>query len=263
MFSLLLKLIKNRHSIWALAKSDLKSRYSGSILGVTWLFLLPLVNLLVMWFAFQLGFKAAPTKGVPFILWLVSGLFPWTFFSESMSSTMGSVLEKAFLVKKVVFDVELLPLIKLISSLVLFIFLIFVMLLVFLFYGFAPDIYWLQIIYYAFCVFILVLSLSWLTSAIVVFYRDLGQVIAVGLQLGFWATPIFWNAEVLPEHLKFIAVINPVNYVVTGFRNALIIKKWFWQDSTETIYFWFFIIFFSWVGMKVFRKLRPHFADVL
>lgn len=263
MLEYLKSFIKYRSVVWSLAKNDIKSRYLGSALGSLWVFLLPLVNLFVMWFAFEHGLKTGEKNGVPFILWLITGMFPWSFFSDAVSSSMNSILEKSFLVKKVVFNVELLPLIKIVASLVLFGFLSVVMMLVFLAYGVFPDRYWLQIPYYALCLISLVMALSWFTSAVVVFYRDLGQLISVALQVGFWATPVFWSPSLLPENLKFITFLNPVSYVVSGYRDSFITKSWFWNTPWETLYFWGFIVVFSTLGHLVFKKLRPHFADVL
>lgn len=263
MSKLLKSLILQRQMVLSLAKSDFRSRYLGSLLGILWAFLLPLVNIVIMWFAFEYGIKANPKNGVPFILWLVSGMFPWAFFSDAILSSSNSIVEKSFLVKKVVFDVGLLPLIKVISSLFPFLFLSAVMLLLFIFYGYWPDIYWLQVPYYGICLCLLVLSFSWLTSSVVVFYRDLSQLIGVGLQLGFWITPIFWSPEHIPQKFHFLVFFNPVNYIITGYRNSLITKVWFWQEPLQTLYFWLFLCCLGGAGLIIFKKLRPHFADVL
>ena len=263
MFELLKSSYRNRSIVWSLAKNDIKSRYLGSYLGVAWIFLLPLVNLAVMWFAFEMGFKSEKLNGVPFILWLITGMFPWVFFSDAISSSMSSILEKSFLVKKVVFSVELLPIIKVVASLVLFVFLSLVMVLIFFVYGIFPDKYWLQIPYYAFALVAFVVSLSWFTSSIVVFYKDLGQLISIALQIGFWATPIFWSPELLPQKFKFITFLNPLSYIVMGYRDSLILKRWFWEVGFQTLYFWGLIAVFLLIGLRVFKILRPHFADVL
>lgn len=263
MGSFFTSLFLSRKIIWNLAKSDFRTRYLGSFLGVLWAFLLPLVNLGIMWFAFQQGLKTGAQNGVPFILWLITGMFPWAFFSEAILSSSNSIVEKSFLVKKVVFQVELLPLVKIIAALFPFVFLSMVMLLLFIFYGFWPDRYWLQIPYYGICLFLLVFSISWLTSSVIVFYRDLGQVVGMALQVGFWITPIFWSPDRLPEKFRFISFINPVNYVISGYRNSLISKVWFWEQGLQTVYFWVLMIFCMMFGLVVFRKLKPHFADVL
>lgn len=263
MFFQLRSIYTLREIVWNLAKTDFRQRYLGSVLGMLWAFLMPLVNLGVMWFAFEFGFKASPKNEVPFILWLVTGMFPWVFFTDAVQSSTFSIIEKSFLVKKVVFNVELLPIIKIVAALIPFIFLNTVMVVMFVGYGHGPSLFWFQLGYYAFCLLMLILAIANLTSAVVVFYRDLGQVVSMLLQLGFWGTPIFWSAEQLPEKLQIYNFLNPVSYVVTGYRETFISHKWFWENINQTIYFWCVVVLLSVLGQAIFKKLRPHFADVL
>ena len=133
-------------------------------------------------------------------------------------------------------------------------------------YGYYPTIYAIQIVYYSFCLFIFVLALSYTTCAVVVFFRDLSQMISIALQIGVWLTPIMWVAEdklVSYPWLHRLLKLNPVYYVVTGFRDALIYKHWFWERPLWTLYFWCFTIGALLLGSTVFRRLRVHFADVL
>lgn len=255
--------IAQKHIVWNLVKSDFRSRYLGSFLGVLWAFLVPLVNLGIMWFVFEFGLKASPKEGVPFILWLVTGLFPWAFFSDSIQSATHSILEKSFLVKKVVFNVELLPLIKIFAAGIPLAFLTIVMLGMFAFYGYSPDLYWLQILYYSMCLVALVFSIASFTSAVIVFYRDLGQFIGMALQFGFWGTPIFWSPGQLPPRFQIFDFLNPVSYIVSGYRDTLIGKQWFWDNADQTLYFWSIVLILGFFGQKLFQRLRPHFADVL
>lgn len=249
--------------IWSLVKHDISTRYLGSVFGSIWIFILPLVNLVIMWFAFQFGLRVGEQSGYPFILWLVTGLFPWLFFSDAVLSSANAIVEKSYLVKKIVFDIELLPLVKILASSVLFVFLVGVMCLMFIVYGYWPTFYWLQVPYYMFSLVCLVLSISWLNSAVIIFYRDLGQILSIALQVFFWVTPIFWSSDILPKEYKIITFLNPVNYIISGFRDIFIYQKWFWELPGQTMYFWFFVILFSFSSLVVFKRLKPHFADVL
>ena len=129
--------------------------------------------------------KGMPVDNFPFILWLVTGMFPWFFVSDSVSGSVGAVLENTYLVKKVVFRVSLLPLVKIISALLVHFFFIGVLFVMYLIYGFHPTIYNLQVVYYLFAVICLLLGFSWLTSALIVFLKDIGQVVAMGRNIGF------------------------------------------------------------------------------
>ena len=133
----------------------------------------------------------------------------------------------------------------------------------YLLYGVFPTIYWLQIFYYLFATTIFLLGLSWITSSIVIFFRDLGQLVNMALQFGFWLTPIFWMISIVPEKYQFYFKMNPAYYITQGYRDSLINRIWFWEKPIETLQFWSIALIVFIVGAVIFRKLRPHFADVL
>jgi ABC-type polysaccharide/polyol phosphate export permease len=132
-----------------------------------------------------------------------------------------------------------------------------------LLYGYTPTLYWLQLLYYIFCTIVLLLGLTWLTSAIRVFVKDIGNFITVVIQIGFWATPIFWSLDLVPQEYRYIFELNPAFYIVEGFRDSLIAQVWFWEKGYLTPYFLMMVLFTFVVGAVVFRKLRVHFGDVL
>ena len=235
----------------------------GNYLGILWAFVQPTAMIIVFWFVFQVGFKSKPVDDFPFILWLVTGTVPWLFFTESLQSATNAITKNSFLVKKVVFRVSLLPIIQIISAFIIHIFFIVFMFGMFIYYGFEPTIYWLQIPYYAGCIIILVLGLSWLTSSIVVFFKDLEQIIGMIIQFGFWFTPIIWSMKILPPEYHDMITYNPAYYIVEGYRDSLIYNTWFWERADLSIQFWIITLVFFFGGAVVFRKLRPHFADVL
>ena len=256
-------LFKSRKIVFEMAKRDFKIRYLGSYLGIIWAFVQPTIYILILWFVFQVGFKSQPVSDFPFILWLMSGLIPWFFFSESLTNSTNAIIENSYLVKKIVFRIGMLPIIKVISSLFVHLFFIALFFVIYLVYGYKLDIFSIQIFYYLFATIILVLGISFITSALIIFVRDTGQVIAVLLQFCFWLTPIFWSLNILPEKYRPIIELNPVYYLIEGYRNSLIYKVWFWQQPFLTIYFWLFTIAIFSFGVFFFLKVKPHFADVL
>ena len=132
-------------------------------------------------------------------------------------------------------------------------------------YGFLPDLYTLQIVYYSFAMFVLVMALTYVTCAIVVFFKDLSQIINIILQVGVWMTPIMWNIDTmeLSPVLLTIFKLNPMYYIVAGYRDALINKVWFWERPEITMYFWLLTIVILGLGAVIFKRLKVHFADVL
>ena len=263
MLAFLKAIYQNRKLLFELTKNDLKQKYIGSFLGALWAFIQPTATILIFWFVFQVGFRSQPVDNFPFILWLVAGILPWFFFAEGLSNGTNSIMTNSFLVKKVVFRVSLLPIVSLLSALVVHLFFIFFMFGMFVYYGYVPDIYWLQIVYYLFATSVLLLGLSWITSSVVVFFKDIGQFVAMVIQFGFWLTPIIWSMKMVPEQYQWLIKLNPVYYIVEGYRNSMIYHKWFFEDLSMTIYFWTVTMMIFILGALIFKKLRPHFSDVL
>ena len=258
------ELLHNRHIILELTKADFKDKYLGSYLGIVWAFIHPTIYITIVWFVFQIGFQAKPMDNFPFVLWMLAGIIPWFFFSECLTSATWSIVANSFLVKKVVFSMGMLPLVKILSSLIIHFFFILIIFLMFLIYGYPPSLYNLQVFYYLFCAVVLLLGLSWLTSSLILFLKDTGQIVTMILQFGFWVTPIFWSPHNLSPETMNLIKLNPIYYIVEGYRESFIYKTWFWEKHyLMTLYFWCFTGLFFFVGALVFRRLRPHFADVL
>ena len=262
------ELYQNRQLIWKLSKNDFKTRYAGSYLGIVWAFVQPVITVLLYWFVFTVALpaRAVAVKGdiqVPYILWLIAGIVPWFFFSEAWSNGTGALLEYNYLVKKVVFKISILPIIKIISALFVHVFFLAFTLILFSCYGYFPDLYTLQVFYYSACMFIFVLGLCYITCSIIIFFRDLGQIISILLQVGIWGTPILWNITTLPPKLRIVFKLNPMNYIVEGYRESLIDKVWFWENFYSTAYFWILTMCVFAFGAIIFKRLKIHFADVL
>ncbi|MCR8659818.1 ABC transporter permease [Paenibacillus endoradicis] len=246
-----------------LTKNDFKSKYLGTLLGIFWAFFNPILTIVVFLIVFQFGFKSMPVGDYPFTNWLISGIISWFFFTESLGSGTGSIVDNSYLVKKVSFRVSLLPGIKLLSALIIHLFFIGVVVIINWSYGYAPSIYTLQIFYYLPAMILLLMGLTWLTSALYVFFRDTMQIVTTVVSLGFWLTPIFWSFSIVPEQYKIYFMLNPMVYIVEGYRSAFIYQTWFWENPISSVIFWIETLFILVIGIFVFRKLRPQFSDVI
>lgn len=259
------ELYHNRKIVFSLAKNDFKTKYAGSYFGTAWAFIQPIVTVCVYWFVFGLALRSGSDKGVPFVLWLISGLVPWFFLQDGLIGGTNALLEYNYLVKKVVFNIRILPMVKVLSAAFVHIFFVAIMLVLYTCMGYAPSIYALNIIYYSFCTFMFILALTYLTSAIVIFFRDLGQIINIILQVGVWVTPIMWSFSDLGLEGTITTVfkINPMFYVVQGYRDAMIDRMWFWEHPHLTVYYWAVTLILFFLGTKLFKRLQVHFADIL
>ena len=260
--SLLKELVAKRKLIWELSKADFRKRFVGSYFGVVWMFIQPIVTVLIYWLIFgPIGFKSAPpVPNASYVQWLVPGIAPWFFFSEALNCGTGCL-------KKVVFKVEILPVIKLISCLFVHAFFVAIMFIVFLVSGKRPQISWIQIIYYSFAASMYALALTYLTSAIQVFFKDMAQIVSICLQFGMWLTPIMYSEQLFLDKgltmAPMILKLNPFYYIAAGYRDSMLTGDWFFMRPTLTVYFWAVTLITMLVGLKVFKRLRPHFSDVL
>ena len=259
------ELYQSRHLIWKLAKNDFKKRYAGSYLGAVWAMVQPVVTVVMYYVVFDVimgtGKSMVPDK--PYVLFLTAGLVPWFYFSEALNSGTNALLEYNYLVKKVVFKISVLPIIKIIAATFIHVFFAVVMLIIAALYGYYPSVYTIQLVYYSFCLFIFVLGLCYSTCAIMVFFRDIGQIISIMLQIGMWATPILWDINSLSPTMQMVMKINPLVYIVNGYRSAIFEKSWFFEDFYSTMYFWIVTVVIFGIGALVFKRLKVHFADVL
>ena len=262
-----MELWQSRHLIWKLAKNDFKKRYAGSYLGAVWAMAQPVVTVGMYYVVFDviMGGNASRTSAdVPFVLFLTAGLVPWFFFSEALNNGTNALREYNYLVKKMVFKISMLPVIKVIAATFIHAFFVLLLLIVAAIYGYYPTIYTIQLLYYSACLFIFVLALCYTTCAVVVFFNDLVQIISIALQIGMWATPILWDINNLgTSRLVAVLKLNPLVYIVNGYRSAIYEREWFFQDFFSTMYFWIVTVVLFGIGALIFKRLKVHFADVL
>lgn len=252
--------------VWSLAKNDFVTKYSSNYLGIFWAFVQPIVTVSIYVFIFQVAFRAGGAmNGYPYTLWLIAGIIPWFFFSEALLGATNSFIEYSYLVKKVVFQIQVLPMVKVISALFVHVFFIILALLIYIFNSRIPDWHILQLPYYTICLICLVSVLAYFTASIVPLFKDFYQIVNILLQIGMWLTPIMWNFDDMAEKLGkwgFVFKLNPMFYVVRGYRDSFMYGQWFWNHMLS-LYFWGFIAVFGIIAYRCYHRMKPHFADVL
>ncbi len=252
-----------KYAVYQLVKRDLKERYIGSYFGLAWALLQQTLLVAVMWFVLQFGLRVRPEGNVPFLAWIVPAMAVWVLFSEALNTAANSLISYSYIVKKIHFKLSILPLIKVLSAAVIHFIFLFLVVLVLLIFGIYPSLFWLQSAYYFFACICLVLGMSWLASAVMVFFRDLAAGIVILLNLLMWITPIYWNMEMIPPRFRILCYLNPVCYLTEGYRRSFLYNIPFWEDALWGFYFWGVTFCFMAAGIFVFRKLKPHFADIL
>jgi lipopolysaccharide transport system permease protein len=249
----------HRELLYFLVWRDLKVRYKQTALGASWVILQPLLMTLV--FAVFLGRIArVPSESVPYILFLYSGLLPWTFFSNAVSSSSHSLIASAHMITKVYFPRSIVPAAAILVRLSDFIIASFVLIILMLYYGraFTPAILLAPLLILHLTLFALGLGM-WL-SALNVKYRDIGTALPVLLQLWMFASPIIYPSSLVPEGWKLAYELNPLTGLVEGFRASLLGLGFNWRSLMISAAITLALLVYS---TFAFRRLEDELADVV
>ncbi|MDR1774976.1 MAG: ABC transporter permease [Actinomycetes bacterium] len=255
----------NRAITWELAKRDLHKKYKGAALGVLWAGAHPITYVCVYWFAVSIGLRGgrSETNGFPYILWLIPGMFAWQTISSAFSEGGNSIRSHRELVTKTVFPLITIPQFSIISLFFVHVGLMVFALALFLVLGYPPTMYWLQLPYYMAASFIFCVVVATFFSALTAYSRDLVQFIRTLTQILFWFTPILWPITNVSGTLASILKLNPIVYLVEGYRASMIYQTWFFQKPMWTLYFWVATAAFALVTVVVWTRMSKDFADVL
>lgn len=238
---------------------DVKVRYKQTLFGAAWAVLQP-VLLMLVFSAFLGRIEGIAPAGVPYPLFALAGLVPWTLFSRSLNGAANSLVTNQNLISKVYFPRLLLPLAGVGSHIVDFLFAFLVLLVVTPLFGVFPTVTILWVPVFALFSVIAALAVGTWLAAIYVRYRDLGYAIPFLIQVWLFATPVAYSADLIPAELRGIYALNPVAGVVEGFRWALIggplPEVTILLSASATA-----VILVS--GIAYFRRLERTFADVI
>lgn len=256
---------RNRSLINASTKREVLSRYRGSILGLFWSFLNPFFMLMVYTFVFSEVFKARWNTGgdskTEFALVLFAGLIVFNLFTECINRAPSQILSNPSYVKKVVFPLEILSFVSLLSSMYNMLISLAVWLLAYCFLFGMPH---LTVLYFPLIIIpfaLFIIGLSWSLASLGVYLRDVGQFIGVITTVIMFLSPVFYPASALPEAYRHLLYLNPLTLVIEQTRAVL----YFGQSPNliMLLIYWLVSFVIAWLGFAWFQKTRKGFADVL
>lgn len=253
----------NKRLIYELTIRDFTSKYIKNFFGLSWAILDPLAFVLVLYFVFGMRFGDREASGYPYIVYLITGYMAYDFFSQAIRQLSNSIKSYSFMIKKVNFRLAILPIVKLLSGLMMHAIILVIVFVILFSNSVYPGWHWFQLLYYIFALSVLLLGIGWFNSSVSLFFPDILNITNIIVRLQFFLTPIFWNTEGLPESYVFILKFNPLFYIVSGYRESLIYNIPFWEHPVLTLYYWGFTLITLIAGIIVFKRLRPHFADVV
>ena len=248
-----------------LARSDLIKTYRGAALGWSWAVIKPMVTLFVFWFAFSIGLRhGKPIEGYPFFLWLVAGFLPWFFMSEIITGGAGCIRKYSHLVTKMKFPISIIPTYYNISHLFTHIVLLGITIVLFMLFGFMPDVYLLQIPIYMFMMFAFFVVWSLFSGLLSSISKDFQNLVNSFSSAIFWLSGIIYNVDDIRHGwVRLLLKFNPVTVISGGYRKSLIYKHWFFEDKVELACFCITLTVFSLAALWAYKKLRKEIPDVL
>lgn len=253
---------KNRARMLRIAWYDIKIENRSLYLGAFWKILAPLIQLGTFWFVFGIGIRGGePVDGIPFLVWLLSGLVPWFFINRGILTGAMSISGKASMIFKIKYPTSTVPIGAIVMTVYDNLIMLGIMSIIFAFHGIFPNLHWLNLIYYNIFTFILLSSLALVASVIVQLARDFGRLITSLLQLLFFMTPILWQENNIPDWARPFFILNPVRYVVTGYRHALLYQGNFFERPTLILFFWGIVLAILLIGCWLQKKYSTRFVD--
>lgn len=257
--------IKYREQVLKMARADLVKTYSGSALGWAWAVIRPVVTILIYWFAMSVGFKkTGVVEGYPYVLWLVAGLVPWFYMSDMLTQGTDCMRKYRYLITKMHYPVSTIPTFVSISKMCVSLILLLVLVVMYAILGFMPTLYYLQILFYVLLTFLFFTAWALFAAPVSAISQDFSNLIRSFVFAVLWVSGIFWDVDgVDNEVIKTVLNINPVTYLVSGFRDSFMSQAWFFEEPKQFGIFMAELVFMWLLGLWSYKKLRKEIPDVL
>lgn len=240
----------------------MKNMYAGTTLGAFWLFINPLIYASVLYIVLGAILELPSDGRISYGAELLAGLCPWIFASNYLLSAPYLIKQYGYLLKRTNVSLYSIPVARCLTELVVHLGLLLVVVLI---YSKEASLSWmtLQILYFTVSLVIFLLSLGLSICALGVFFPDLAKFNASAIQILFWITPIIWSLEKIPNAYRWMASMNPMYYIIDGYRCALRGQEICIRDWGDTFYFWGVLVVVGFLGYQAFTKLKFYFSEVV
>lgn len=255
---LLKELFAYREMIYMLVRREIRGRYKGSVLGFFWTFLNPLLQFVVYAFVFSVLVRMGIDK---FYVYLFVAFIPWFFTATAIPQSATCIQAHSNMVQKIYFPRLVLPLSTVVTAFVNMLLSEIVVFAVLLLSGFRLTIHIAALPIVMVIQFVFVLGIALIVSALTVYFRDLAHIIDILVMAWFYATPIVYPPEMVPEKLEFLLYCNPMTGLVESYRNILYYNEWP-QFSTMMLALAVGVVTVV-IGVCVFQRLQKGFAEEL
>ena len=259
---------QNIYRIYCIAKYELLAYIRDSKLGLFWNFASPAIQVLTYWLIFGIAWSRKPIGNIPYLPWLVVGYSAWWFIQPCIQSGCSAIFSKTSVITKMKFPVSILPATICVKEFFNHLCMLLIAFVTILLCGFRPNLHWFGLIYYALCAFVFVEGVSLILSVLTMLWRDVRKLVTSLMRMLMYFSPVIWEChfeDSFPFHeaFNFIMKLNPVYYIITGYRDSVFYNRPFWQHPALTIYFWAFVLLLYIVGSALMYKFKRKFIDMI
>lgn len=255
---------QNIYRILSIAKYEIKADMRDSKLGMFWNFASPLIQILTYWFVFGYVFNRGAVNGIPYLVWMLGGMSVWFFISPCITDGCNAVFKKSDVITKMKFPVSILPLTVVLQKLFDHVCLMVITVIVFALHGYYPSIHWFGLLYYLLCAVVFSVSLSLTTSVLNMLARDTRKMILACMRMLLYLTPILWDvSRIEGRTIEQIIKINPVYYIVAGYRDCFFYHQGLASNAWSASWFWGITVVLFFIGSYMMYKFKTKFIDML
>lgn len=239
-------------------KKEIRGKYKGSWLGVAWSFLNPLLMLIIYSLVFPYILRVNVEN---YTMYMMIALIPWNFFTQSITSGVGSIVREGNILKKVYFPREIIPISVVTSALVNFLITCIIMFIFIIFTGLGFSWHCLIFPILVLIQYIITLAFNFILSSITVYVRDVDHFVNVMLLLAFYITPIVYDPSLLPSKFNWVLLVNPMAILIEAYRNILYYHQL--PNFAHLFVLMIISLILLIIGYLVFKKLERNFAEEL
>ncbi|MCO7175890.1 ABC transporter permease [Sporolactobacillus kofuensis] len=267
--------ISSFYLIRRLSLYELKSENTNNYLGTAWVVINPLIQIFIYWLVFGkiLGRsnKIPVDNGqvAPYIIWLISGIIVWFFIQPAIIQGSKSIYSRIRFIAKMNFPMSAIPSYVILEKFYQHLMITGIVFVILQFTKYHVSVYIIQLPYFMFAALAFLFSVSLITSTLSTIIRDVHQVLISIMRMLFYLTPFLWEparltAAGMPSYIEKILLLNPMYYLVQGYRSTLLGASWYGLDHIwYTAYFWGFVLVTLIFGSAIHLKFRDHFVDYL
>lgn len=259
---------QNIYRIYCIAKYELLADMRDSKFGIFWNFASPAIQVFTYWLIFGIAWNRKPVGDIEYLPWLVVGYAAWWFVQPCIQSGCNAIFSKTNVITKMKFPVSVLPATICAKEFFNHCCMLVIAFVTISLCGYRPNIYWIQLIYYAFCAFVFVEAVSMILSVLTMLWRDVKKLVTSLMRMLMYFSPVIWEChfnESVPhyEMLNYIMKLNPVYYIINGYRDSVFYNTGFWNHPALSAYFWIVTLALFVIGCMLMYKFKRKFIDLI